>query len=603
MLKLNLDDLTKSIKDIKTSSFEESNNKDIAIIGMSIKLPMAESTDEFWNNLTNGKNCITELPKGRKDAADSFLRFKREDPRHIKYKKGSYLERLDEFDYKYFNISPREASLIDPNQRIFLQTVVHTIEDAGYSCDKLKDSRTGIYFGYVSDSAYHRLIAEVEPSAIGISIPGNMASIIPGRVSYILDLKGPSIMIDTACSSSLVAVHTACMAIRNGDCDMAIVGSGKMNLLPTEDNNMLGIESKDYTCKAFDDSSEGTCMGEGYMAIMLKPASKAVKDKDNIYAIIKGSAVNQDGASMGLTAPNSIAQADVIDRAWKDADIDPETITYIETHGTGTKLGDPIEVDGITKAFRRYTDRKQFCGIGSVKTNLGHLDSAAGLAGMIKAILSLKNKELPPSINFKTPNRNIGFENSPIYVNHRHNKWKSSEGPRRCGVSAFGLSGTNCHIILEEASIKEIPKSSSEGEYILAISAKNEGALKQLVEEYCSRINEGLFEGILDDLCYTANTGRVHHSYRVVFVGRDSKELGNRMHLFLDNNKNDEDNGVFHREFSSINSNKENNNSKASIENEQKSLTRSANEKIKEYKQCKRLTKESFLILDELSRL
>ncbi len=604
MLKIEIEGLEQGANTVNTVNIvEESNYKDIAIIGISVRLPMADSLNEFWNILSDGKCCVTELPTSRKQEVDKFMRLRRVDPTKIKYKKGSYIEGINEFDYKYFNISPREASLIDPNQRIFLQTVIHTFEDAGYSIESLRGKRTGIFYGFVSDLAYQRFISEVEPLSIGISIPGNMASIIPGRVSYILDLKGPSVMIDTACSSSLVAVHTACNAIRNGDCDTAIVGSGKLNLLPIEDNNMLGIESKDYTCKAFDDSSEGTCMGEGFMAIMLKPLSRAIKDNDNIYAVIKGSAINQDGASMGLTAPNSDAQQDVIDRAWEEAAIAPETITYIETHGTGTKLGDPIEVAGITKAFNKHTARRQFCGIGSVKTNLGHLDSAAGLLGLIKAVLSLKHKMLPPSINFKFPNRNIEFEKSPVYVNHRLVKWHRNNSPRRCGISAFGLSGTNCHVILEEFNKIKTTLNTNDIEYILAISAKSKEALINLVKKYYNKLKEGFYD-TLGDLCYTANTGRGHYDVRLIMVVKDLNDLENKIRFIINSGdllRNGE--GIFYGEINQLDNKKVEASNTIRLDNKKKSLKLLADELVKGYKCCIKQSKESISILEKLCRL
>ncbi|NLW46255.1 MAG: polyketide synthase, partial [Firmicutes bacterium] len=338
MKKVNLRQLAQEVNQMNITDVEVERIHDIAIIGISIKLPFAEDPNQFWENLKNGKDCIGELPMERKNRADYYLKYTRKTNAAIKYKKGSYIDGIDEFDYGYFNISPREASLMDPNQRMFLEIALSAVEDAGYGGEKLKGSKTGVYFGFVSDLAYQRYIADIEPTSLGMSIPGNMASLIPGRVSYTLDLKGPCMLLDTACSSSLVAIHTACHAIQKGDCDLAIVGGSKISLLPVEDDNMLGIESKSYICRAFDEEADGTCMGEGVMALVLKPLSAAIKGRDHIYAIIKGTAVNQDGTSMGITAPNALAQAEVIEAAWQDAGIDPETITYIEAHGTGTKL-------------------------------------------------------------------------------------------------------------------------------------------------------------------------------------------------------------------------------------------------------------------------
>ncbi|HEX3043739.1 MAG TPA: beta-ketoacyl synthase N-terminal-like domain-containing protein, partial [Bacillota bacterium] len=523
MLKINIKELANSITDSNVIEIEGINNKDIAIIGMSVKLPLAENLDQFWDNLKEGRDCITDLPPGRKVEADAYLKYSRNKAGVVKYKKGSYLEKIDEFDCQFFNISPREASLMDPNQRMFLEIAYRAIEDAGYGGVKLKGSQTGVYCGFVSDLAYQRFIGEVEPASIGISIPGNMAAVIPGRVSYTLDLRGPNVLIDTACSSSLVALHTACAALRNGDCDQAVVGTVKINLLPLEDGNMLGIESKNYICKAFDADSDGTCMGEGVMALVLKPLAQAVKAQDHVYAVIKGTAINQDGRSIGITAPNALAQAEVIEKAWKDAGIIPETITYIETHGTGTTLGDPVEIDGISRAFSKYTEKKQFCAIGSVKTNLGHLDSAAGMVGLIKAVLSLQHKQIPPSLHFQKPNPNIDFSNSPVFVNVSLADWES-DGPRRCGVSAFGLSGANSHIILEEAPPGAQRKVPLNFPPVLTLSAKSREALRSLCGAYLKFLEQASNIDLCA-LCYTANTGRGHYNYRLAIIAETPENL------------------------------------------------------------------------------
>lgn len=549
MQKINLKQLANSISDLNITEVEAEKIHDIAIIGISSKLPMAENISRFWENLKEGKDCITDLPPARRTETDSFLKYTRKKNDALKYKKGSYLEKVDEFDYKFFNISPREANLMDPNQRVFLEICWLAVEDAGYGGENLKGSRTGVYCGFVSDLAYQRFIGEVEPSSLGISIPGNMASIIPGRVSYALDLKGPSLLIDTACSSSLVAIHTACSAMRNGDCEMAIVGGIKMSLLPLEDDNMLGIESKSYICRAFDDDADGTCMGEGAMAILLKPLSKAINDKDHIYAVIKGTAINQDGASMGITAPNALAQADVIEKAWQDAGIAPETITYIEAHGTGTKLGDPIEIDGINRAFAKYTANKKFCAIGSVKTNLGHLDSAAGMVGLIKAVLALQHKQIPPSLHFNKSNQNIDFENSPVFVNNKLVEWESEGLPRRCGVSAFGLSGTNSHIVLEEAPIVVNLKDTKDSIQVLTLSAKSSESLKNLINDYHNFLSRE-HNLNLAYLCYTANTGRSHYERRLAIITYNLNDLQIKIESLRGKVvESNEGQGIYYQEF------------------------------------------------------
>lgn len=504
-------------------------NRDVAIIGMAVRFPKSDDTDMYWENLKNGIDCVGSFPDSRRTDTDQYVRYMALAPDDTQYLKGSYLESINMFDYDLFRLSPREASLMDPNQRLFLEIAYSAIEDAGYATSELAGTRTGVYIGFPAQftrKGYSDVITEIEPSAIPISFAGNIPSIIAGRVSYFLNLRGPALLFDTACSSSLVALHYAYRDVRNGDCDMAIAGGCRIRMLPMGKGVVEGIESPDNRTRTFDDLGNGVGVGEGVAAVVLKSYKKAIEDGDNIYAVIKGSAVNQDGRSVGMTAPNAAAQEDVIVRAWEDAEIDPETISYIEAHGTATKLGDPTEILGVRKAFRRYTQKSQFCAIGSVKTNMGHLLGAAGIAGLIKAVLALKNRQIPPSINFNRPNQKIKFEDSPVYVNDELMDWDMDESIRRCGVSSFGISGTNCHIVLEEPLMeldvaarniddKELP-------FILTLSAKNNKVLKTLVFKYARFLKNEKFSKPYD-LCYTANTGRNHFNCRLAikFYGID----------------------------------------------------------------------------------
>jgi amino acid adenylation domain-containing protein len=505
-------------------SQKEVSGNDIAIIGISVKLPMADTAEEFWHNLRAGIDCVRDIPEARKKDTLSYLKYTGKTLDKFAFGQAAYIEDIDKFDYGFFKISPKEASLLDPNQRLFLQTAWNAIEDAGYGGRQLEGSKTGVYLGFGSDSDYKKMINEVEPEAASMSMAGNVRPIIASRLSYIMDLKGPSMIVDTTCSSSLVAVHLACQAIRNGECHMAVAGGIQLHLIPVRDF-AVGIESSTGRARTFDDSSDGTGTGEGVIAMLLKPLSSAREDRDNIYAVIKSSAVNQDGSSIGITAPNAEAQENVIVDAWKKAGINPETITYIETHGTGTKLGDPIEIEGISRAFRRYTQKKQFCAVGSVKSNLGHLDNTAGIAGLLKAVLSLKHRELFPTLHFSKPNRKIFFEDSPVYITDRLQKWEIESGTRRCGVSAFGLSGTNCHMVLEEAPENEKAASSAEeSPELFTLSAKSKEALKYLIRKYTEYlINHEDID--FRDLCYTANAGRGHYEYRLALLAKNTREL------------------------------------------------------------------------------
>ncbi len=507
---------------------ENSTIQDIAIIGVGAKYPMAQNAEEFWENLKSGVDCITDFPDSRRKDIDEYFLHKNVPQKEMDYQKGAYLESIDKFDYRFFRISPIEASLMDPNQRLFLETAYEAIEDSGYGGEKLSKSKTGVYIGHSGDlrESYVTMLNETDPTLLPSSIAGNLSSIIPSRVSYFLDLKGPSVLVNTACSSSLLSVHLACEALRNGECTMALAGGIKINLISLKSQIKIGIESSTGQTRAFDDNSDGTGIGEGVGVVVLKPLRQALIDNDHIYAVIKGSAINQDGTSAGITAPNVESQTDVLLNAWENSGIDPVTISYIEAHGTGTELGDPIEIDGIISAFRKYTDRKQFCGIGTVKSNIGHLYEGAGIVALIKAVLALQHKQIPPTLHFNMPNKRIKFENSPVYVTDKLTKWESSETPRRCGISSFGFSGTNCHIVLEEApSLPDKKIDNIQDELnVLTISAKSQEALKKYIEKYKEFLHSDENKSI-NDVCFTANTGRGHYNYRLIIICKNIKHL------------------------------------------------------------------------------
>lgn len=528
-------------------------SKDIAVIGLSLRMPGADNLEQFWSHIVNKSDLIQPYPFARQSDSEGFIRtFTHLKQDEIRYSYGGYLSKVDGFDYSFFNLSPKEASLMDPNQRLFLQTAWEAIEDAGYGGKRITGSRTGIYIGFADWPVYGQYVSKNFPSQIGTASAGNTPSIIAGRIAHMLDLKGPSLLVDTACSSSLVAVHLACTALRNDECEMAIAGGVKVCLLPVEGLFEIGIESSARQTSAFDDDSDGTVWGEGTVAFLLKPLAKAIRDGDPIHAVIKGSALNQDGASAGLTAPNAAAQEKLLIQAWKDADIEPETIAYIEAHGTGTRLGDPIEADGIRRAFKAFTNKSQFCAIGSVKTNVGHLDAAAGVAGLAKAIAALKYKTLPPTLHFAKPNRNIAFEQSPVYVNDRALSWDGEAYPRRCGVSAFGFSGTNCHIVLEEAPARKggatnvkADLSKASEPHLFILSAKTKPALEQLASAYAASLSRQ--EASLEEICYTAATGRGHYSNRLAIVASSLQELRDKLEAAVENGMvHDEGSGIYY---------------------------------------------------------
>lgn len=507
---------------------EEESTKGIAIIGVHTQIGSCKSAKDFFEALVNNRDLICDFPSKRWEDINAFYNRKYGKDLSDELAQEAYLNRIDLFDAEYFHISPTEAKLMSPLQRLFLESAFEAIEDAGYGGGRLKGTRTGVYLGYSKEGRqYEELAKEASEGFGGILVSGNVTSIIASRISYLLDLKGPAVITDTACSSSLVSLHLACRQMLDREIDMAIVGGIRLTMVPAEkDREHIGIESSSERTKTFDNSADGTGGGEGVISAVLKPVAQALEDGDNIYAVIKGSSINQDGASVGITAPNAAAQEDVIVNAWKDARIDPETISYIEAHGTATNLGDPVEIEGLKRAFSRYTNKNQFCSIGSVKTNIGHLDAAAGLAGLIKTVMMLKYKKIPPNLYFQVPNKKIDFISSPLTVSDTLREWNSDE-PRRCGISSFGISGTNCHVVLEEAPPKVKRKKDLQMPYhILTMSALS----KNQVMELCSKYQKYLKEHPNVDFanfCYTADTGRGHYTCRLAVIVKDKEEFIN----------------------------------------------------------------------------
>lgn len=523
------------IKKEKINDEEHLKEDVIAVIGIAFKLPSADTIDDLTAILRNGTDCVRPIPEKRQRLADNYFNFIGKNPQEVKYEEAAYLEDIDLFDNDFFTISPNEAKLMDPNQRIFLQTVWNTFEDAGYSGDEIKGSKTGIYVGYGSDSDYMNMIRQFEPESAPIALPGNLKPVIASRISFLLDLHGPAMIVDTTCSSSLVAVHLACQAIRNGDCEMAIAGGSQIHMIPQREF-LLGIESLSNRSRSFDEDADGTGTGEGVAAVLLKPLLKAQKEGDHIYGVIRSSAVNQDGSSIGLTAPNAKAQEEVIFNAWQKAQIDPNTISYIEAHGTGTKLGDPIEIEGMQRAFKRVTNKTNFCAVSSIKSNMGHLDNTAGILGLLKALISIKNKELYPSVHFKKLNKKIKSLNSPIYINSKLKQWDKVQ-KRRCGISSFGLSGTNCHIILEEAPLKNrCRKENPQQIELFTLSAKSKEVLHEYIQKYIQFLQKETIPSI-EDLCCTASLGRNHFAYRIAILVKSGSELLLHLENFIKSEK------------------------------------------------------------------
>lgn len=497
----------------------------IAIVGLSCRMPQADNARQFWDNLIQGRDCVGDFPEARKQDTDPYLDkvhpdlFVGDKP----YWTAGYLEEIDKFDHELFQITPGEAKYMDPQQRIFLELVRETFEDAGYEKSKLSSTKTGVFIGNCSNE-YGMAITEPSPS----SVPGNLVPFIASRISYYYNLRGPAVAVASTCSSTLAAVHYAVQSIQAGNCDLAIAGGINLYLFPVDTSAdtayTVGISSPTERCRAFDDAASGVVRGEGGGAVLLKPLSQAVADGNYIYSVIVGSNMNNDGASAGLTTPSPAAQADMLAETWKKAGIDPRTISYIEAHGTGTKLGDPIEVSALAKAFGQFTKDKQFCGIGSVKSNIGHLiNGASGIAGLLKTVLALKHKKLPPTLHVDNPNTLIDFLQSPVYVVDRLTDWETEDAPRRAGVSAFGFNGTNVHLLLEEAPARVETVRSIEP-HMFCLSANTEEQLMAYVWKYIDYFSLEADQRTFADICYTLATGREHLGNRLAFSASSCQE-------------------------------------------------------------------------------
>lgn len=518
--------------EVAENEINKTRQNDVAVIGISAKMPQANNVQEFWKNLVNGVDHIDLVPQSRMTDIQEVLGSKKILIDESKLINCALLDRIDFFDYKYFNISPKEAQLMDPHQRIFLQTVYEAIDDAGYGGELLDGVNTGVFVAVNGNytSAYKTLVMNSGAMENEFFITGNIESLLASRIAFLKNLKGPTMIIDTACSSSLVCLHEACKSIQVDDCEMAIAGGINICLLPIESQH-IGISSVDGKTRSFDALANGTGLGEGSIAIVLKSYKKALADSDPIYAVIKGSAVNHDGRSLSLTSPNPISQADVIEKAWRNSKIRPENISYIEAHGTATKIGDPIEIQGITEAFRRYTDRKQFCGIGSVKSNIGHLGNLSGLAGFLKMVLAIKYHKLPPTINFNYPNHEIDFHKSPIYIQDTVKEWEDSGKGRICGISSFGISGTNCHVVLSETPQIALEKCIDNKLDIFTLSAVSITSLITLIKNYIDYINNE--EVNYHNFCYTVNCRRGHYIHRIAFVVNGIEDLKEKLcHIY-----------------------------------------------------------------------
>jgi acyl transferase domain-containing protein/thioesterase domain-containing protein/SAM-dependent methyltransferase len=495
----------------------------IAVVGMAGRFGDASDLAAYWRMIEGGEHCLAEMPERRWPATAG------------KRRRGGFLPDEDRFDPLFFRISPTEAAMMDPQQRLFLETAYHALEDAGYAPEALSGRRCGVFVGAGAGDYAHRFRdAGLESNPLGLM--GNVASILAARISYFLNLKGPSIALDTACSSSLVAVHLACESLLSGTSDMALAGGVAVISTPQFIGAMAegGMLSPNDRCATFDAAADGFVCGEGSGAVVLKRLGDALRDGDAIHGVIRGSGINQDGRTNGITAPSAPSQAALEVEVYERAHIDPATITYIEAHGTGTPLGDPIEIEALTSAFRKFTARTGFCALGSAKTNIGHALTAAGIAGLLKLLLMLKHRRIPPLVGFRSANPRIDFDKTPFIVPTEARNWHGSD-PLRAAVSSFGFSGTNAHLLIEQAPVPPV-RAAARGPLLFLVSARSEEARRVRAAELELHLADATSDA--RDVAFTLAAGREHYPHRLAIVGADTEELRKALQDWLAGRRN-----------------------------------------------------------------
>jgi amino acid adenylation domain-containing protein len=515
--------------------------QDIAIVGLAGRYPHAETLDEFWRNLAEGRDCIDEVPAERWDTGRDFAAV--QGARSSRW--GGFLRDADAFDPLFFNIAPLEAERMDPQERLVLQAAWHAFEDAGYSrsaLDTVYGGKVGVFIGVMYSE--YQLFPRVEQ---GLGINGSYGT-IANRVSYVLNLRGPSMAVDTMCSSSLTAIHLACESIRRGECECALAGGVNLSLHPNKyvTHALLNMPASDGRCRSFGAGGDGFVPGEGVGTVVLKPLARALADGDQIYGVIKASVVNHGGKTNGYTVPNPDAQQELVGTALRRAGIDARLISYFEAHGTGTALGDPIEIAGLSRAFADYTDDRQFCAIGSVKSNIGHAEAAAGIAGLTKVLLQMRHGKLVPSLHAREPNPNIDFAATPFAVQHELAEWtrpvveidgERRTCPRIAGISSFGAGGANAHLIVEEYRPAQAPSAYRlpDGQpALIVLSAKNDQRLRASVAQLLAALESGALNDLnLADAAYTLQVGREPLETRLAVAATSAASLRERLQAVL----------------------------------------------------------------------
>ena len=522
-------------KQMRAQSAQALRSDPIAIVGMGCRLPGGANTPEgLWRLLCDGIETAREVPSDRWKV-DAWYDPDLSATAKTVTKRGSFLDHIDNFDSDYFGVTPREADRMDPQQRLFLEVAIEALDDAGLTQPALAGTRTGVYV-----ASYHNDYAHLQygdPEAIDPrTLTGTLHSVLANRLSWFLDLHGPSVSIDSACSASLVAVHLACQSLRMGECEIAITGGVSLMIAPELLVSMskVGFMAPDGRCKTFDALADGFGRGEGCAVVVLKRLADAIGDRDRILGVVRGSAVNQDGRSILLAAPNGLAQEALIRDALTSAQLEPERIGFVETHGTGTALGDPIEVEAIAAIIGRASEGARPCLLGSLKANLGHLEAAAGVTGLIKAVLALRHAAVPAQPNFHELNPHIKLSGTRLAVPKALTPWPAGEQPRCAAVSSFGIGGTNAHVILEEAPILPATQSKVGGDsrFLLPLSAKSPEALRALAASWIDFLD--VTPTTLGDLCHTAAQRRTHHARRFAGVSGSKSELRDRLRQYIE---------------------------------------------------------------------
>ena len=512
----------------KLEALENAKHEPIAVVGMGCRFPGANNPEEFWQLLQDGKDAITKVPDERWDTNDTLDR----EYTHTNY--GGFVPHLKEFDPSFFRIAPREAASLDPQQRLLLEVSWEALENAAIPADRVAGSQTGVFVGVAAVDYWHQLLSRNKTDIDAYLTTGNTHSLASGRISHFFNFTGSSISLDTACSSSLVAVHLAIKSLRDRECDMALAGGVNRLISPKVSLNFdrAKMLSPDGRCKTFDDSANGFVRSEGCGIVVLKRLSDAIANRDNIKAVLLGSAINQDGRTSSITTPSSLSQQAVIDRALVNSKVEASQVSYLETHGTGTSLGDAIELSALSKIFQ---DNEELI-LGAVKTNIGHLESAAGIASLIKTVLALENKSIPGNLHLKNPNQQLEWLELPFKLPQKAIAWNPRQSPRIAGISSFGFSGTNAHLIVKEAT--ETRRQREEGTrrlgdwernlHLFTLSARGKKALSQLASRYVNYLRSHGNLAI-EDVCYTVNIGRSHFNYRLAIGVTSIADLTNKL--------------------------------------------------------------------------